>query len=62
MSTLSRYHDPVFKQRVVEYYLRNKTNVSFRFVGHLFQIKGEYVTVKRWHDRYNGTITLLEQR
>jgi transposase len=62
MSALSRYYDPVFKQRVVEYYLRNKPNVSFRFVGDLFQIKGGHVTVKRWHDRYDGTMASLEQR
>ena len=61
MRDLSRYYDPTFKQRVVEYYLKNKPNVSFRFVGDLFQIKGGHVTVKRWCDRYNGTIASLEQ-
>jgi transposase len=62
MNSLSRYYDAVFKQRVVEYYLQNQPNLSFRYVANIFQIKGGHATVKRWFDRYNGTVSSLQQR
>lgn len=61
MNNLSRYYDPLFKQHVVEYHLKNRSNVSLRFVSDIFQIKGGYQTVKRWFDRYDGTIESLQQ-
>ena len=62
MSRLPRYYDATFKQRVVEYYIQNQPNVSFRFVADLFQIKGGHKTVKRWFDRYDGTVLSLQQQ
>jgi len=62
MDNLARYYDPLFKQRVVEYYLKNQPNVSFRFVANLFQIMGEHKTVKRRFDRYDGTVASLQQK
>jgi transposase len=62
MSKLPRYYDATFKQRVVEYYIQNQPNVSFRFVADLFQIKGGHKTVKRWFDRYDGTVLSLQQQ
>ncbi|CAF3442038.1 unnamed protein product [Rotaria sp. Silwood1] len=49
-------------QRVIEYYLQNQPNVSFRFVAKFFHIHGDYATVKRWFDRYDGTILSLQQQ
>jgi hypothetical protein len=60
MNNLSRYYDPFFKQRVVEHYLKNQPNVSFQFIANLFQIKGGHKTVKRWFDRYDGTVASLQ--
>lgn len=51
-----------YEQRVVKYCLRNKSNVSFQFVGDLFQMKRGHAAVKQWCDRYDVTITSLEQR
>ena len=61
-NNLPPYYDPLFKQRVIEYYLKNRSNVSLRFVSDIFQIKGGHKTVKRWFDRYDGTIASLQQR
>jgi transposase len=62
MTNLPRYYDPLFKQLVVEYYLQDQPNVSFQFVGKIFQINGGHVTLKQWFDRYDGTIVSLQQR
>ncbi len=62
MDNLPRYYDPLFKQRLVEYYLKNQPNVSFRFVANLFQIMGGHKTVRRWFDRYDGTVASLQQK
>ncbi|CAF1027512.1 unnamed protein product [Rotaria sp. Silwood1] len=62
MNNLSRYYDASFKQRVIEYYLQNQPNLSFRFVAKFFHIHGDHATVKRWFDRYDGTILSLQQQ
>lgn len=38
MDRLSRYHDVVFKQCVVEYYLENQTNSISTIVSHIVLI------------------------
>jgi len=62
MNNLPQYYDALFKQRVVEYYLQNQPNVSFRYVANIFQIKGGHTTVKRWFDKYDGTLVLLQHQ
>ena len=60
MSDSARYYEPSFKKRVIDFYLRNQPNISFRYVADLFQIPGGHVTVKRWCDRYDGTSLSLQ--
>ena len=62
MNNSPRYYDLLFKQRIVKYYLENQSTISLRFVANLFRILGDHRTVKRWCDRYDDTISSLEQR
>jgi hypothetical protein len=49
-NNLSRYYDAAFKQRIVEYYLQNQPN------------QRRHTIVKRWFDRYDGTVSSLPQQ
>ncbi|CAF3879645.1 unnamed protein product [Rotaria sp. Silwood1] len=60
MSDSSRYYESSFKKRVIDFYLRNQPNLSFRSVANHFQIPGGHATVKRWYDRSNGNISSLQ--
>ncbi|CAF4985784.1 unnamed protein product [Rotaria sp. Silwood1] len=60
MSDSSRYYEPSFKKCVIDFYLRNQSNLSFRSVANHFQIPGGHATVKRWYDRYNGNVSSLQ--
>ncbi|CAF4043128.1 unnamed protein product [Rotaria sp. Silwood1] len=62
MNNLSRYYEASFKQCIIEYYLQNQPNVSFRSVAKVFHIHGGHATVKRWFNKYDGTILSLQQQ
>ncbi|CAF4340181.1 unnamed protein product [Rotaria sp. Silwood2] len=60
MSDSSRYYESSFKKCVIDFYLRNQPNLSFRSVANHFRIPGDHATVKRWYDRYNGNLSSLQ--
>jgi transposase len=62
VSNLSRYYDPAFKQRVLEYYTNANPPINFTCLAERFDIKGGHETVKRWHDAWNGKTSSLNHK
>lgn len=54
-------YSPLFKHNILTQYIPHQRKNGFDSLAHRFNINSGGKTIKRWYDRWNGTVASLER-